>query len=176
MWRITRILEDFLSYIETLPETERQIVLLSVIGCYTSNEIGKILEIGADSAKFNGTVPAGIVLVDGTGIGDVGNVVLRDRRHLSEDGIIIVVSTIDAQAYDIISGPEIVSRGFVYAKESEKLIDQIRLIARDAIYGCLNKGVSDWTQLKYKVKDDLSKFIYSQTKRKPMILPIIMDI
>ncbi|PWL98269.1 MAG: ribonuclease J [Clostridiales bacterium] len=140
------------------------------------SEIGKILEIGADSAKFNGTVPAGIVLVDGTGVGDVGNVVLRDRRHLSEDGIIIVVSTIDAQAYDIISGPEIVSRGFVYAKESEKLIDQIRLIARDALYGCLNKGVVDWTQLKYKVKDDLSKFIYSQTKRKPMILPIIMDI
>jgi ribonuclease J len=110
------------------------------------------------------------------GVGDVGNVVLRDRRHLSEDGIIIVVATIDEQALDIISGPEIVSRGFVYAKESEELIEQIRLIARDAIYGCLIRGISEWTQLKYKVKDDLSKFIYSQTKRKPMILPIIMDI
>lgn len=139
------------------------------------SEIGKILEIGTDTAKFNGTVPAGIVLVDGTGVGDVGNVVLRDRRHLSEDGIIIVVATIDAQAYDIISGPEIVSRGFVYAKESEKLIDQIRVLARDALYGCLGKGVTDWAQLKFKIKDDLSKFIYSQTKRKPMILPIIMD-
>jgi ribonuclease J len=140
------------------------------------SEVGKILEIGTDGAKFNGTVPAGIVLVDGTGVGDVGNVVLRDRRHLSEDGIIVVVATIDAQAFDIISGPEIVSRGFVYAKESEELIEQIRLIARDAIYGCLIRGISEWTQLKYKVKDDLSKFIYSQTKRKPMILPIIMDI
>ncbi|MBQ9748500.1 MAG: ribonuclease J [Clostridia bacterium] len=140
------------------------------------SEIGKILEIGTDSAKFNGTVPAGIVLVDGTGVGDVGNVVLRDRRHLSEDGIIIVVATIDEQALDIISGPEIVSRGFVYAKESEHLIEQIRVIARDAVYSCLIRGVTEWTQLKYKVKDDLSKYIYSQTKRKPMILPIIMEI
>ncbi len=139
------------------------------------SEIGKILEIGVDGAKFNGTVPSGIVLVDGTGVGDVGNVVLRDRRHLSEDGIIVVVATIDAEAFDIIAGPEIVSRGFVYAKESERLIEQIRLIARDALYHCLNKGITDWAQLKYKMKEDLSKFIYSQTKRKPMILPIIMD-
>ena len=139
------------------------------------SDVGKILEIGADGAKFNGTVPAGIVLVDGTGVGDVGNVVLRDRRHLSEDGIIVVVATIDPQALDIISGPEIVSRGFVYAKESEHLIEQIRIIAREALYYCLDKGVTDWAQLKYKMKEDLSKFIYSQTKRKPMILPIIMD-
>ena len=111
-----------------------------------------------------------------TGVGDVGNVVLRDRRHLSEDGIIIVVATIDTQASDIISGPEIVSRGFVYAKESEPLIEQIRMISREALYHCLDKGVRDWAQLKYKMKEDLSKFIYSQTKRKPMILPIIMDI
>ena len=140
------------------------------------SEVGKILEIGTDGAKFNGTVPSGIVLVDGTGVGDVGNVVLRDRRHLSEDGIIIVVATIDTQASDIISGPEIVSRGFVYAKESEPLIEQIRMISREALYHCLDKGVRDWAQLKYKMKEDLSKFIYSQTKRKPMILPIIMDI
>ncbi len=140
------------------------------------SEIGKILELSTDTAKFNGVVPAGIILVDGMGVGDVGNVVLRDRRHLSEDGIIIVTATIDEQALDIISGPEIVSRGFVYAKESEQLIEQIRLIARDAIYSCLIRGISEWTQLKYKVKDDLSKFIYSQTKRKPMILPIIMEI
>ncbi len=139
------------------------------------SDVGKILEIGTDGAKFNGTVPAGIVLVDGTGVGDVGNVVLRDRRHLSEDGIIVVVATIDAQAFDIVSGPEIVSRGFVYAKESEHLIEQIRIIAREALYYCLDKGVTDWAQLKYKMKEDLSKFIYSQTKRKPMILPIIMD-
>ncbi|MBQ7308904.1 MAG: ribonuclease J [Clostridia bacterium] len=139
------------------------------------SEVGKILEIGVDGAKFGGTVPAGIVLVDGTGVGDVGNVVLRDRRHLSEDGIIVVVATIDAEAFDIVSGPEIVSRGFVYAKESERLIEQIRMIAREALYHCLDKGVTDWAQLKYKMKDDLSKFIYSQTKRKPMILPIIMD-
>ena len=140
------------------------------------SEVGKILEIGTDGAKFNGTVPSGIILVDGTGVGDVGNVVLRDRRHLSEDGIIIVVATIDTQASDIISGPEIVSRGFVYAKESEPLIEQIRMISREALYHCLDKGVRDWAQLKYKMKEDLSKFIYSQTKRKPMILPIIMDI
>ena len=138
--------------------------------------IGEKISLSKTEMKQIETVPAGEVYVDGLGVGDVGNVVLRDRHHLSEDGIIIVVATIDAQAFDIISGPEIVSRGFVYAKESEKLIDQIRLIARDALYGCLNKGVADWTQLKYKVKDDLSKFIYSQTKRKPMILPIIMDV
>ena len=149
------------------------------LGIPTSNiliaENGSNVILSQDEMKLGEPVTAGAVMVDGLGVGDVGNVVLRDRRHLSEDGIIIVVSTIDAQAYDIISGPEIVSRGFVYAKESEKLIDQIRLIARDALYGCLNKGVVDWTQLKYKVKDDLSKFIYSQTKRKPMILPIIME-
>jgi ribonuclease J len=140
------------------------------------SEIGKILEIDSEGAKFNGVVPSGVILIDGIGVGDVGNVVLRDRRHLSQDGLIIIVATIDVQACGIMSGPEVVSRGFVYVKESEKLLDQIKELSRTAIEESLLKGACDWNQLKFKVKDDLSKFIYTQTKRKPMILPIIMDI
>jgi ribonuclease J len=139
-------------------------------------EIGKVLEIDAKGARWAGTVPAGIVLVDGYGVGDVGNVVLRDRKILASDGIITIVTVIDRTYDEIVTGPEVISRGFVYAKESEPLIEQIRMISREALYHCLDKGVNDWAQMKFKMKEDLSKFIYSQTKRKPMILPIIMDI
>lgn len=139
-------------------------------------EIGKVLEIGANDAKWNGTIPAGKVLIDGYGIGDVGNIVLRDRRHLAEDGIIVVVCAMSADGAGLLSGPDIVSRGFVYVRESEELMEEVRQVAADAIDECLERGYSEWNQIKNMVKDDLSRFIYQRTKRRPMILPIIMDV
>lgn len=140
------------------------------------SEIGKVLEIDSEGAKFNGAVPSGRVLVDGYGVGDVGNIVLRDRRHLAQDGLIVVVATVDIEDKTILSGPDIVSRGFVYVRESEELMDQVRIIARDALNDCIDNNITDWTQLKTKVKDDLSKFLYAKTKRKPMILPVVMNV
>ena len=122
-----------------------------------------------------GTVPAGIVLVDGYGVGDVGNVVLRDRKILSSDGIITIVTVIDRTYDEIITGPEVISRGFVYAKESEALIDNIKTIARDTINICFDRG-NDWNQMKFRIKDEVAKYVNQQTKRKPMIVPIIMEI
>ena len=141
------------------------------------SDIGKVLEIDAKGARFAGTVPAGKVLVDGYGVGDVGNIVLRDRRHLSQDGLIVVVASIDSHAGLLLSGPDIVSRGFVYVRESEELMEQARNIATDAILRALDKGDSaDRMALKSSVKDDLTKFLYAKTKRKPMVLPIIMNL
>ncbi len=139
-------------------------------------EIGKILEIDRDGARFNGTVPSGKVLVDGYGVGDVGNIVLRDRRHLSQDGLIVVVATVDINERMLLSGPDIVSRGFVYVREAEELMDEVRGIAKDALLDCLDRSITDWAELKRCVKDDLSKFLYQKTKRKPMILPVVMNI
>ncbi len=138
-------------------------------------EVGKVMEFDAEQARFNGNVPAGKVLVDGYGVGDVGNVVLRDRRHLACDGLIAVVATIDLVGGYLFSGPDIVSRGFVYVKESEELMDELKNIAKEAIYYCIDENISDANAIKAKVKDDLTKYIYSKTKRKPMILPIIME-
>jgi ribonuclease J len=141
------------------------------------SDIGKVLEIDAKGARFAGTVPAGKVLVDGYGVGDVGNIVLRDRRHLSQDGLIVVVASIDSHASLLLSGPDIVSRGFVYVRESEELMEQARNIATEAILRALDKGDSaDRMALKTSVKDDLTKFLYAKTKRKPMVLPIIMNL
>lgn len=141
------------------------------------SDIGKVLEIDARGARFGGTVPSGNVLVDGYGVGDVGNIVLRDRKHLSQDGLIVVVATVDAEAQLLMSGPDVVSRGFVYVRESEQLMEDIRRRAVDIIEAELDKGPRvDRIQLKTRVKDDLAKFLYQQTKRKPMILPIIMNL
>ena len=141
------------------------------------SDIGKVLEIDKNGAKFAGTVPAGKVLIDGYGVGDVGNIVLRDRRHLSQDGLIVVVASIDFDAKLMLSGPDIVSRGFVYVRESESLMETARQIALRAIEDELEKhGAVDRMGLKNRVKDDLSRFLYAQTKRKPMILPIIMNL
>jgi len=140
------------------------------------SDIGKTLEFSADSVKWGSSVPSGRVLVDGAGVGDVGNIVLRDRRHLSQDGLIVVVATVDIDDMTIISGPDIVSRGFVYVRESEELMEQMKIIARDALEECLDNNISEWTQLKTKIKDDLSKFLYAKTKRKPMILPVVMNV
>ena len=140
------------------------------------SEIGKILELDSNSARFNGTVPAGVVLIDGSGIGDVGNVVLRDRKHLAEDGLIIVTATIDFGVGDIAAGPEVISRGFVYEKESEALMTQLREIARDALYDALRRGYTDWAQLKGKVRDDLARYVFQNTKRKPMVITMLMEV
>lgn len=139
-------------------------------------DIGQVLEIDENGARMNGIVPAGKVLIDGSGVGDVGNIVLRDRRLLSQDGIIIVVAGVDIQERYLVSGPDIVSRGFVYVRESEELMEEVRALAYEAIEKCLDNGVTDWTNLKNHVRDSIGKFVYQQTKRKPMILPIIMNV
>lgn len=141
------------------------------------SDIGKVLEIDSKGARFAGTVPAGKVLVDGYGVGDVGNIVLRDRRHLAQDGLIVVVASIDADAGLLLSGPDVVSRGFVYVRESEALMEEVRQIAADAINRCLDRGDKvDRMTLKTTVKDDLTKFLYTKTKRKPMVLPVITNL
>ena len=139
-------------------------------------DIGQVLELTNNSCKKNGTVPAGRMLVDGYGVGDVGNIVLRDRRHLAQDGLIVVVATVDVDEATIISGPDLISRGFVYVRESEELMDNVRELVRDVLCDTLDSGVTEWTQLKTNVKDALTKYLYSKTKRKPMILPIIMNV
>lgn len=141
------------------------------------SDIGKVLELSASGAKFVGTVPAGKVLVNGNSVGEVGNIVLRDRRHLSQDGLIVIVASIDMHAKLLISGPDVVSRGFVYVREAETLIDEIKNVAEGSIDDYLDRArVVDRVALKTKVKDDLSKYIYTKTKRRPMVLPIIMNV
>ena len=139
-------------------------------------DIGQVLELDRDSCKRASTVPSGRMLVDGYGVGDVGNIVLRDRRHLAQDGLIVVVATVDIDEATIISGPDIISRGFVYVRECEELMDEVREIVRRDLSGALESGVTEWTQMKTGVKDALSKYLYSKTKRKPMILPVIMNV
>ena len=139
------------------------------------SELGKVLEIDRKGAAFNGSVPAGAVLVDGSGVGDIGSVVLRDRKHLSEDGLVVVVATVDPISKQILSGPDIVSRGFVYVKESEELLRDAKRIAEASIEKAV-RGRFDYANIKSCVRDDLAKFIFKETKRKPMILPVVMDI
>ena len=138
------------------------------------SDIGKVLEIDEKGALWGGTVPAGVVLIDGYGVGDVGNIVLRDRKHLSQDGLIVVVATVDTASGMRVAGPDIVSRGFVYVRESEELMDEVRRIATEAIDLSLRRSGCDWFELKAAVKDDITKFLYGRTKRKPMVLPIVM--
>ena len=141
------------------------------------SDIGNVLEIDKNGAKINGTVNSGRVLVDGYGVGDVGNIVLRDRLLLSQDGLIVVVATVSSDGGFLLSGPDIVSRGFVYVRESEDLMEDMRKVALETISGCLGSGSRmDWYHIKGKVKDDLAKFIYTTTKRKPMIIPMIMSV
>ncbi len=137
---------------------------------------GAVIELTDSEAKVTGTVPAGKILVDGLGVGDVGNVVLRDRRHLSEDGLIIVVATISKDTKTLMSQPDVISRGFVYVKEAENLIDGIRYVAQDSISECLSKRNCDWALLKAALRSSVSRYIYEKTERNPMILPIIEEI
>jgi ribonuclease J len=137
---------------------------------------GDVLEMDTEKAKVTGKVPVGSILVDGLGVGDVGNVVLRDRQHLAEDGILIVVLALESHSDQLVSGPDIVSRGFVYVKESDELLDEARTLVYDAVQKCLDKGQTDWGKLKSTIKDVLSDFVWKKTKRRPMILPIIMEV
>ena len=139
------------------------------------SDLGRVLEIDRKGAKFSGEVPAGNVLVDGAGVGDIGSVVLRDRKHLAEDGLVVVVATVNDYG-EIVSGPDVVSRGFVYVKESEELMARVKEIASQSIEKALTRRSRDWAGIKNQVKDDIAKFIFKETKRRPMILPVIMDI
>lgn len=136
---------------------------------------GDVLEMDDESAKVTGHVQTGSILVDGLGVGDVGNIVLRDRQHLAEDGIVIAVLTLERYSNQILSGPDIVSRGFVYVRESEDLMDHAREVVENALDGCLERNITDWGKIKTSVKDALSDYLWKRTKRSPMILPIIME-
>jgi ribonuclease J len=139
-------------------------------------DIGKVLELTVDSAKINGNVPSGKVLVDGLGVGDVGNIVLRDRKHLSQDGLIIVVLTIESGTGIIVAGPDVISRGFVYVRESEDLMGDVKEVIKNALLKCEEKKKNDWSAKKNTIKETLRDYVYEKTKRKPMILPIIMEV
>lgn len=154
--------------------------LAEAVGIKTENihigHIGQVLEVSKDSMKMVETVEAGKILVDGLGIGDVGAVVLRDRKHLAQDGLIVIVMTIEAASNSIISGPDIVSRGFVYVKESEPLMYEAKKVVQNIMNTCAQQDVRDWASIKNNIKDGLSNFIYKKTRRGPMILPIISEI
>jgi len=137
---------------------------------------GDVLELGGDGGSVSGHVQSGSVLVDGLGVGDVGNIVLRDRQNLSENGIIIVVLTLEKRSNQLLAGPDIVSRGFVYVRESEDLMDEARLIVSEALEDCLSRNISDWTKLKNVIKDSLNDYLWKKMKRNPIILPIIMEV
>jgi ribonuclease J len=138
-------------------------------------EIGDVLEFTKKTGRVAGRVQSGRVFVDGLGVGDVGNIVLRDRKQLSQDGIVIVVVTIDRTSGQVLSGPEIVSRGFVYVREAEALLDVARQRVKDTLDKCLEQKNSDWGFIKGQLREVLSKYLYERTKRRPMILPIIME-
>ena len=140
------------------------------------SDIGKVMEFTPASAKINGVVPAGRVFVDGYGVGDVGAVVLRDRKHLAEDGMIVVVASMSGEDGGLVSGPDIITRGFVYVKESEGLMEELRMVALEAIDSCNARGGKDWSAVKSQIKNDLSGYLYKKTKRNPMILPVVMEV
>ena len=139
-------------------------------------ENGKVLEMDKVGAEFTGQVQAGVILVDGLGVGDVGNVVLRDRQHLSQDGLIIVVLTMNGATGEIIAGPDIISRGFVYVKESENVMEEIKNVARHEVYKFEMRETKDWSTIKNALRENLKDYIFAKTKRNPMILPIVMEV
>ena len=139
-------------------------------------ENGQIMEFTRDKGAFVGRVPAGMVMVDGLGVGDVGNIVLRDRRQLSQDGIVIVVVTMSKSDGRIIAGPDIVSRGFVYVREAEELMDDVRYRVQETLAHCEDEGMVEWSLIKSNVRENLGRYIYEKTRRRPMILPIIMEV
>ena len=139
-------------------------------------DIGRSIELSVDHMKEVAPVPAGKIFVDGLGVGDVGSIVLRDRKHLGQDGLIIIVASIDSYDGRLISGPDIVSRGFVYVRESESLLDEVKQLAYKALEDCYKNEVHEWGTIKNKIKDDVSKLITQRTRRSPMILPILMEV
>jgi ribonuclease J len=139
-------------------------------------DIGEIIEVTRDSIKKNGSVISGQVFIDGLGVGDVGNIVIRDRKHLSEDGILTVVVSIEKATGLVMAGPDIISRGFVYVRESEALMEEARRVVKGALDECARKNIKEWSAIKANIRDSLRIFLYEKTKRKPMILPIIMEL
>lgn len=139
-------------------------------------ENGRIVELDENDIKLGGMVPNGRVLVDGLGVGDVGNIVLRDRQHLSQDGLIVIVLTMDSSTGEVVAGPDVISRGFVYVRESENLMDDVKNVVRHEIGKCEEKGIRDWSTIKSTVRENLRDYIFSKTKRNPMIIPIIMEV
>ena len=138
---------------------------------------GEVLEVSSEEAKIVDKVHTGEILVDGLGVGDVGNIVLRDRQHLAEDGILIVVLTLEKRSNQLLAGPDIVSRGFVYVRESEGLMEEARQVVTEAVENCLShQKNADWSKIKLVIRDTMNEFIWKRTKRRPMILPIIMDV
>ena len=140
------------------------------------SDIGRVIEIGSHSIRQNNTVPSGVVMIDGLGVGDVGNIVLRDRKHLAEDGIIIVCATVSKKTGEILAGPEVLSRGFVYVRESEDLMEEAKYIAKTVLEKYMKKKVKDWGGMKNTLKNSMSDYLYSKTKRKPMVLPVIIEV
>lgn len=140
------------------------------------SDIGKTVEVSENSFKISGTVPAGKVFVDGTGVGDVGSVVLRDRTKLAQDGIITVVLTLDSASGSVIAGPDIVTRGFVYVRESEEIMEDLKEVAMWAVDNCVENDIHDWATIKARIRDEISRLVYEKTRRSPMILPIIMEV
>ena len=139
-------------------------------------DIGKVVELTGRTVKLSGTVPSGKIFVDGTGIGDVGSVVLRDRKHLAQDGMVVVVVTVSGVDGSVVSGPDIITRGFIYVKESEEIINDLKDITASVVYDCAYRRMRDWTAVKSIIKSRLSDYLYKKTKRNPMVLPVIMDI
>ena len=135
-----------------------------------------MLEIDEDGAEVTGKVQVGNIMVDGLGVGDVGNIVLRDRQRLAEDGIIIVVMTLESGSGQVLAGPDIVSRGFVYVRNSESLMDEAQAVLNATMERCMDRGITDWSKIKTDVKDSLGDFVWKETKRRPMIMPIIMEV
>ena len=139
-------------------------------------ENGRVVELSEDEIKLAGMVPNGRVLVDGLGVGDVGNIVLRDRQHLSQDGLIVIVLTMDSQTGEVVAGPDVISRGFVYVRESENLMDDVKSVVRHEVAKCEERGIRDWTTIKSTIKENLRDYLFIKTKRNPMIIPIIMEV
>ncbi len=136
---------------------------------------GDVIELSQDKAEITGKVPTGAIMVDGLGVGDVGNIVLRDRQNLAENGIIIVVLTLEKYSGQLIAGPDIVTRGFVYVREAEELLDEAKSVVWESVSGCMDKNVTDWSKIKNTIKDDLGEYLWKKMKRNPVILPIIME-
>ncbi|MBU5449474.1 ribonuclease J [Acetivibrio sp. MSJd-27] len=154
--------------------------LAQKIGIPKSNvfisQIGKILEVTKEKVKFNGSVSSGRIFVDGLGVGDVGNIVLRDRKHLSQDGLIVIVVTVSHNITEVVAGPDVISRGFVYVRESEDLMDNVKNIAKETMEKCIAEGIKDWSSLKNEVRSNVFSYLSHATKRHPMILPVIMEV
>ncbi len=159
---------------------KRHAELAKMMGVIPKNivisDVGKVIELSGRSIKLTGTVPSGKIFVDGTRVGDVGSVVLRDRKHLAQDGMLVVVVSLSSEDGSLVSGPDIITRGFVYVKESEELMCELKEISLDAINSCQSKRISDWSTIKATLKSKLSDYLYKKTKRNPMILPVIMEI